>query len=359
VRRSERSEIERLGLEGSATLWGVPLPDAVLFDLFATLAYEDFGALVAEEAAFLGVTVAAFEAANAATRPERSRTPDPIESTSLLLRALDCDVSLAAQIFDMQSTWLAENGRLYDDAIPTLLDLRRAGVKTAVICNGSAFIRQWMNVNGLREAADVVILSAEESTAKPEAAIFRLACQRLDVPVSPLCWFVDDQPAYLIGARTLGMRCWRIARPETGVHDGDDLYESISDLSPVVSAVMGGSYEGRDGVPDSDELVLCHHRLLADLAALTLLLRRIELDHWAEWFETDAMRIDSGDAFGLTHILSAYGGMGSFNDVVVDPRNGHPVSAAQADRLDHQLQILRSRIWSDTTVLWRSASTRP
>jgi HAD superfamily hydrolase (TIGR01509 family) len=125
---------------------------------------------------------------------------------------------------------------LYVDAVPTLHALRERGVSTAVICNGSAFVRPWLDSSALIEAADVVIVSAEESVAKPDAAIFRLAATRLGVECGTTCWFVDDQPDYLAGARSSGIRCWRIARTDMPAMI-DETFEVISNLTPIVDEV--------------------------------------------------------------------------------------------------------------------------
>ena len=42
----------------------------------------------------------------------------------------------------------------------------------------------------------------------------------------------------------------------------------------------------------------------------------------AEWLTKDARLIRSLDGYGLEHLLSAYGGMGSLNDVVLQRSNG-------------------------------------
>lgn len=39
--------------------------------------------------------------------------------------------------------------------------------------------------------------------------------------------------------------------------------------------------------------------------------------HWADWLAKDAKLIRFHDGFGLEHLLAAYGGMGSLNDVVL------------------------------------------
>ena len=44
--------------------------------------------------------------------------------------------------------------------------------------------------------------------------------------------------------------------------------------------------------------------------------------HWAQWLRSDAQRLRNGDAQSLTHLLSAFGGMGSLNDVVLQSESG-------------------------------------
>ena len=46
------------------------------------------------------------------------------------------------------------------------------------------------------------------------------------------------------------------------------------------------------------------------------LLRESGFVGWSEWFAIDAKRIRSLNFFGIEHLLTAFGGMGSFNDVV-------------------------------------------
>lgn len=47
------------------------------------------------------------------------------------------------------------------------------------------------------------------------------------------------------------------------------------------------------------------------------LLRLYGQIHWADWLAKDARLILLHDGYGVEHLLSAYGGMGSLNDVVL------------------------------------------
>jgi hypothetical protein len=77
--------------------------------------------------------------------------------------------------------------------------------------------------------------------------------------------------------------------------------------------------------------------LLINLDEAVAMLRGGPTDHWATWLESDATKIRGGDPYGLRHLLSAYGGMGSINDI------GGP----------KHLSKLLSAIYNDATALAR------
>jgi len=74
------------------------------------------------------------------------------------------------------------------------------------------------------------------------------------------------------------------------------------------------------------------------------LLRSYEQVRWAEWLAKDARLIRSLDGYGVKHLLSAYGGMSSLNDVVSQRSNGGVgvlIDAGDNERFDK----LRSEIY--------------
>ncbi|PLC43419.1 hypothetical protein C0Q88_01445 [Ralstonia pickettii] len=81
-------------------------------------------------------------------------------------------------------------------------------------------------------------------------------------------------------------------------------------------------------------------KLLDEAAAL---LRAYEQTGWAEWLAKDAMRIRCRDGYGIEHLLSAYGGMGSLNDVVLQRSNGVEVTMDFND--NERFSKLRSEIY--------------
>jgi hypothetical protein len=63
------------------------------------------------------------------------------------------------------------------------------------------------------------------------------------------------------------------------------------------------------------------------LAAIHALLVAVGETHWAKWIETDIHEWHESE--DVSHHLSAYGGMGSFNDVYICAANGHSVTHHQ------------------------------
>ena len=82
-------------------------------------------------------------------------------------------------------------------------------------------------------------------------------------------------------------------------------------------------------------------QLLDALAEAVPLLRAHNEDRWASWLETDAARISDGDDYGLDHLLQAFGGMGSLNDLALPGPD------------DDRLWSLRERMWSSARALQR------
>jgi len=83
--------------------------------------------------------------------------------------------------------------------------------------------------------------------------------------------------------------------------------------------------------------------LVSALDEVTLLLRESNEKHWTAWLEKDRRFIANGDFYGVEHLLQAFGGMGSFNDLVL----------AEPDK-DAKIRALRSTIYDHATALKRA-----
>ena len=94
----------------------------------------------------------------------------------------------------------------------------RPPYRTAILSNADASLRQFLEVPlGIHDVFDTIVASAEEGIAKPEPAIYRLAAERLALPIEA-CVFVDDSEPNVLAAIELGMQgvVFRVDR-------GDDL----------------------------------------------------------------------------------------------------------------------------------------
>ena len=85
---------------------------------------------------------------------------------------------------------------------------------------------------------------------------------------------------------------------------------------------------------------------LMDLLDDTIkLLERYGETHWAQRLTTCRREMLAHDAHGLSRLLAAYGGMGSFGDVLIAEANGHPIRRFDEDAVNQLLDARRSEIW--------------
>ena len=85
--------------------------------------------------------------------------------------------------------------------------------------------------------------------------------------------------------------------------------------------------------------------LLTVLSETIALLKKHGETHWAQWLEKDKALIEHSDAAGLDHLLSAFGGMGSLNDVFICQSNDHDITEQETSFVNNRLYALRSRLY--------------
>lgn len=74
-------------------------------------------------------------------------------------------------------------------------------------------------------------------------------------------------------------------------------------------------------------------QLIAILEQIEHLLMNHGEQHWSVWITRDMTAIKKHDSHGIAHLLSAYGGMGSFNDLWLCAANGHRIGEVEGRRL--------------------------
>lgn len=201
---------------------------AVLFDLGNTLAAyyrpSEFPPILADairavrdELAVRGLCDVPLDAALHAADAETGDAPDHrvtpmVERLERIFRVpLANDRSLAATVCRRFLGPIFALGRVYDDALPTLDALRRAGVRTAIVSNApwgspADLWREELWRLRLADAVDAVVMCGDVGWRKPAPAIFQHALRALDCRPSD-CIFVGDDILWGIeGSASVGMR---------------------------------------------------------------------------------------------------------------------------------------------------------
>lgn len=86
-------------------------------------------------------------------------------------------------------------------------------------------------------------------------------------------------------------------------------------------------------------------RLVELLKQLAIFLERYNRTHWVSWIQKDIHLIASYDFEGIQHFLSAFGGMGSLNDVYFCPQNGDLIAAGEIEEENATFRSLLSECW--------------
>lgn len=197
--------------------------DAVLLDLYDTIARTHWGQLSDRITAELGVNKADLFRAYELTRAARGvGTYESAEGdmTAIVEAAgVDPDPALVARLLDMERAFTETGVELYEDSLPVVRELRARGTKTALISNCSHSTRPIVDRLGLDGEFDEVLLSFEVGVHKPDPGIYREALRRLGDVAPERSVFVDDQPPYCDGAAVLGIETFLIDRSGDGTPD--------------------------------------------------------------------------------------------------------------------------------------------
>ena len=81
-------------------------------------------------------------------------------------------------------------------------------------------------------------------------------------------------------------------------------------------------------------------RLVSLLESASSVLRSCGEEHWSSWLEKDAALLRASDLKAIEHFLGAFGGMGSINDLVLHPINGHRVAEPDIAKVNESLRAL-------------------
>ena len=109
----------------------------------------------------------------------------------------------------------SEAWHVYPDVVPTLMALRRRGLRLAVISNFDSRLEGILDRLALREYFDRVHLSTHLGAAKPDPRIFHTALKAHGVEASAAAHIGDSLRDDIEGARAAGIRAIWLDRNET------------------------------------------------------------------------------------------------------------------------------------------------
>jgi hypothetical protein len=103
-----------------------------------------------------------------------------------------------------------------------------------------------------------------------------------------------------------------------------------------------------------DEFEVRLEALRSAVMEVVALLDEVGDEHWATWFADVQQRLERYDPQAFDRASSAFGGMGSFNDVIIHPANGHSVPGDRIGVVNEHLAELRGVIGREARELSRA-----
>ncbi len=96
------------------------------------------------------------------------------------------------------------SGDRVESALTDFVSRQRGHCRTAILSNAWPGVRQFFGTLPELSVFETMVISAEESIAKPAAEIYQRTLERLEVAATQTV-FVDDMVENVVAARTLGM----------------------------------------------------------------------------------------------------------------------------------------------------------
>jgi len=136
-----------------------------------------------------------------------------VELNKAIFRALGIEGDVAALSHEMERRF--DSGaytRLYPETVAVLEALRERGFRLGVVSNGTAGIARCLEIAGITERVDFVLVSALVGWEKPAREIFLKGLEAVGLEADEVVFVGDDYEADVRGARAVGMEAVLIAR---------------------------------------------------------------------------------------------------------------------------------------------------
>jgi HAD superfamily hydrolase (TIGR01509 family) len=160
--------------------------------------------------------------------PANERDLSPVrhrEVYDTLMERVDAiDEVLAHALYEcMLETWIP-----YSDTIDVLTELRRRGVRVALVSNVGIDVRPVLQAGDMTHLFDAIVLSYEAGSVKPAAPIFQRALDLVGVAAQNAL-MVGDSPHDDVGAALLGIRTLILPRTSGQRHGLDVVLGLVPD----------------------------------------------------------------------------------------------------------------------------------
>jgi 2-haloacid dehalogenase len=126
----------------------------------------------------------------------------------------------------------------YPEVSETLRRLQAGGIKLAILSNGTpAMLTGAAASAGITDLFDAILSVEEVKVYKPHPSVYGLACKRLDMPASSICFLSsngwDAYSAKAFGLRTLW--CNRFGQPAERIPDTPDAQiRTLAELPEII-----------------------------------------------------------------------------------------------------------------------------
>jgi len=157
------------------------------------------------------------------------------------LRAIgrDADAADAPELERRRFDGLVPLCRLFPDAEPLLLELRRRDLLIGLITNNEP-VHQWAKIRavGLDTMVDAIAISGSVGWPKPDKHIFDFACDQLDVESDQAIHVGDNLHADAVGALGAGIGAVWLdrdnRRTQVDVPDGITVISGLNEVAPLL-----------------------------------------------------------------------------------------------------------------------------
>jgi putative hydrolase of the HAD superfamily len=140
---------------------------------------------------------------------ERHWWQQRIEATFSAVGVQPLPIGLGSDLFDRFAT--PEPWGIYPEVLAALKRWRGQGLRLAVVSNFDRRLHDLLERLGLRDLLDLVLVSSEVGSAKPEPGMLLHALEQLDLRPEQ-AWHIGDSRADTAAAAAAGMRCLKLER---------------------------------------------------------------------------------------------------------------------------------------------------